>query len=263
MSIGLVLSGGGSRGIAHVGTIKALEEFGLFPTHISGSSVGAIVGSLYAYGYGWEEMLEFFKSVQIFDIKKYAFRKPGLIDTEKFYKQFNTYLNEDSFSHLKKPLVITATDILNGTLKTFNRGELIRPVLGSAAFPGVFAPVKINSSYYIDGGTLNNFPVELLKPECDIIIGSYVNGFNTITIKDLKYSHNVMKRAFRLKYFKDDYVKFNDCTLVISPKEISKYGIFDKKHLNEIFNIGYNEAVEGLTNHFMFNQETKLKKAIN
>ncbi|WP_428741028.1 patatin-like phospholipase family protein [Tenacibaculum sp.] len=263
MSIGLVLSGGGSRGIAHVGTIKALEEFGLFPTHISGASIGAIVGSLYAYGYGWKEMLEFFKSVQILDIKKYAFRKPGLIDTEKFYKQFNAYLKEDSFSHLKKPLVITATDILNGTLKTFNTGELIRPVLASAAFPGVFAPVKINNSYYIDGGTLNNFPVELLKPQCDIIIGSYVNGFNAMTINELKYPHNVMKRAFRLKYFKDDYEKFNDCTLVISSKRVSKYGIFDKKHLDEVFNIGYNEAKEALTNQLTFKQVTALKKAIN
>ena len=263
MNIGLVLSGGGSRGIAHVGTIKALEEFGLFPTHIAGSSIGAIVGSLYAYNYSWKDMLEFFKGVQILDIKKYAFRKPGLIDTEKFYKQFNAYLKEDSFSNLKKPLIITATDILNGALKTFDTGELIRPVLASAAFPGVFAPVKINNSYYVDGGTLNNFPVELLKPECDIIIGSYVNGFNPITIKDLKYSHNVVKRAFRLKYFKDDYAKFNDCTLVISSKKICKYGIFDKKHLDEIFNIGYNEAKEALTKQFAFKQETELKRIVN
>ncbi|MDE1207937.1 patatin-like phospholipase family protein [Tenacibaculum larymnensis] len=263
MSIGLVLSGGGSRGIAHVGAIKALEEFGLFPTHISGSSVGAVVGSLYAYGYDWKDMLEFFKSVQILDIKKYAYRKPGLIDTEKFYKQFNAYLKEDNFNHLEKSLVITATDILKGILKTFNAGELIRPVLASAAFPGVFAPVKINNSYYIDGGTLNNFPVGLLKPQCDIIIGSYVNGFSPVTIKELKYSHNVMKRAFRLKYFKDDYAKFNDCTLVISSKKISKYGIFDKKHLDEIFTIGYDKAREVLTNQFILKQAASLKKAIN
>ncbi len=63
MNIGLALSGGGSRGVAHIGAIKALEEHGIFPTHIAGSNAGAIVGVLYAYGYNWKEILKFFKSI--------------------------------------------------------------------------------------------------------------------------------------------------------------------------------------------------------
>ena len=193
MKIGLALSGGGSRGVAHIGAIKALEEYGIFPTHIAGASAGAIVGALYAYGYNWEDILKFFKSIQILDFKKYALGKPGLIDTEKFYAQFNTYIKVDDFDVLKKSLTITATDILNGKLKTFNKGELIKPILASAAFPGVFAPVKIKDSYYVDGGALNNFPVESLIVDNDIIIGCYVNGYNTISINDLKYSYNVVE----------------------------------------------------------------------
>lgn len=252
MKIGLVLSGGGIRGIAHIGAIKALEEYGIFPTHVAGTSVGAIVGALYAYDYSWSDILIFFKNLQIFDITKYAIGKPGLIDAEKFYPDFNTYLKEDDFRALHKSLIITATNILDGNLKTFHEGELIKPILASAAFPGVFAPVKIKDSYYVDGGALNNFPVESLKSNCDIIIGSYVNGIDTVTIKDLKHLQHVVERAIKLKSIKEDYDKFRLCDMVIYPKELGKYGTFDKKHIDEIFGIGYDKTKEVLNGSTLF-----------
>lgn len=247
MKIGLVLSGGGMRGIAHIGAIRAIEEHGLIPTHIAGSSMGAIVGALYAYGYDFEEMLRFFRGIQIFELKKYALYKPGIIDAEKFYPAFNLFFKEDNFDALKKSLVVTATNILNGKLKSFEEGELIKPLLASAAFPGVFAPVKIKNSYYVDGGVLNNFPVELLKDKCDAIIGIYVNGYNKITITDLKHSHNVVERVFKLKTASEDFQKFKACNLVIYPRELNKYGTFDKKYLEEIYNIGYDSANKSLS----------------
>ena len=112
MNIGLVLSGGGVRAAAHIGVIKALEEHGIFPTHISGTSAGAIVGALYAHGYTCDEMMLFFKNVPILDLKKYAINKPGFFDSEKYYSIFSKYFPIDDFSSLKKHLVITATDIL-------------------------------------------------------------------------------------------------------------------------------------------------------
>jgi NTE family protein len=246
MEIGLVLSGGGMRGAAHIGAIKALEEHGVFPTHIAGTSAGAIVGALYAYGYKWEDILKFFNSVSILDISKYALNKPGFLDADKFYNNFKKYFSEDDFSVLKKDLQITAANILNGDLKVFSEGELIKPILASAAFPGVFSPVKIKDSFYVDGGTLNNFPVELLKKKCDKIIGIYVNGFETIDIKELKYSHNVAERAFKLKSVREDYMKFKKCDLVVSPKGLDKFGTFDKKNLKHIFDLGYSTTIEAL-----------------
>ena len=262
MNIGLVLSGGGMRGVAHIGVIKALEEHGIQPTHIAGASAGAIVGALYAYGYKWEEIFKFFKNLELLDLKKYAVNKPGFIDAEKFYSNFKTYLKDDNFDALKKELSITTTNILNGKLEVFKTGELIKPLLASAAFPGVFAPVKIKESYYIDGGALNNFPVESLA-NCDIIIGSYVNGFDVITIKDLKHSHNVVERAFKLKSVKDDIAKFKDCDLVICPKGLGKYGTFDKKYISDLLMLGYESTKEALTNGVLNNFGVPLKNAIN
>lgn len=255
MNLGLVLSGGGMRAVAHIGVIKALEEHDLHPTHIAGTSAGAIVGALYAYGYKWDDILNFFKEINILDFKKYALNKPGFIDTEKFYPDFNTYLKHDDFSFLKKKLSITATNVLDGRLEVFNKGELIKPILASAAFPGVFAPVKIKENYYIDGGTLNNFPVDLVKTSCAKIIGVYVNGFDTINIKDLKHSHNVVERAFKFKSVAEDQEKFSECDLIISPKSLNKYKTFDKKYLNQIFNIGYNTALKALANNKDFVQK--------
>lgn len=263
MNIGLVLSGGGMRGAAHIGAIKALEEFNIFATHISGSSAGAIVGALYAYGYSPEAILKFFKSIQLFNFKKYALGKPGFIDAEKFYPEFNSMVKTDDFNVLQKKLSVTATDILNGKLTIFNQGELIKPVLASAAFPGVFAPVNIKDSYYVDGGALNNFPVEALTSTCDVIIGVYANGYHDISIEDLKHSYQVVERAFKLKTVQEDYVKFNQCDLVICPTELDDYGTFERKNLNNIFTIGYKATKKVLEDNLELRQKIASQYAEN
>lgn len=259
MNIGLVLSGGGVRGIAHIGAIKALEEYNIKITHIAGTSAGAIVGALYAAENSWEEMLNFFKEVEIFTINKYAINKPGFIDTEKFYESFKPYFPKDNFENLKLKLYITATNLLNGELKVFNKGELIRPILASAAFPGIFTPIKIDNVYYIDGGTLNNFPVNLITEYCNHIIGVYVTPFEAIKKEDLKHSYSILERAFRIKNSSDSRLKFNDCDLLIRPNELSSYGTFYFKNVDEIFNLGYQSAKEALKSEKGF----KIMEAIN
>ena len=260
MNVGLVLSGGGVRGIAHVGAIKALEEHGIKISYIAGTSAGAIVGALYSYGYDFEEMMSFFKRIQLFDIKKFAINKPGFIDSEKYYDLFNEYFPVDNFSCLKKSLTITATDILEGKLTTFRKGELIKPLIASAAYPGVFAPIKIADSYYIDGGTLDNFPIDHLEDRCERIIGIYVNPFKKVSFSDLKHFHNILERAFKLKSVKEDILKFDKCDLVICPEELSEYGTFDKKYLNKIFEIGYNYTRNKLAKNTIKFYNVKLKK---
>ncbi|AKA34219.1 patatin-like phospholipase family protein [Flagellimonas lutaonensis] len=246
MNTGLALSGGGFRGIAHIGAIKALEEHNIHPTYIAGTSAGAIVGALYAGGCHWEEILDFFKTVQLFRINNYALKKPGFVDTEKFYDRFLHYLPHDDFGQLKKPLFVTATNILNGNLQIFHSGELIRPVLASAAFPGVFAPVKIKEDYYVDGGVLNNFPVDVLKKHCDQIVGVYVNPFEKVQIEDLKHFYSVLERTFKIKAAKESLSKFDDCDLIICPKGLGKYGTFTTKDVDAIFNLGYEAAKKAL-----------------
>ncbi len=252
MNIGLVLSGGGIKGVAHIGAIKALEEHGIFPTHVAGTSAGAIVGALYAGGVPWTEMLDFFKTVPLFRTRRYARKKPGFIDTEKFYGEFKKFFPKDHFSALEKPLYVTATNLIEGTLKIFSTGELIRPVLASASFPGVFTPMEIEGSHYVDGGVLDNFPVEPLKMFCDQIIGVYVNPLKKVKIGDLRHSYNVAERAYKIKSARDSLRKFVDCELIIYPEGLSDFGTFDVTSVDVVFDLGYAAANEALERNHVF-----------
>ena len=248
MKTGLVLSGGGVRGVAHIGAIKALEESGIIPVHIAGTSAGAVVGAFYAGGTPCGEILDFFKELQLFNISKYALKKPGLIDTDKFYPYFKTHLPTDRFEDLRIPLKVTATDLLQGKLRVFNQGDLVWPVLASAAVPGVFAPIAIENGYYADGGILNNFPVELISAECDQVIGVYVNPFEEVSKGDLKYSYSVLERAYEIQMSKDFQAKFKNCDLLILPDHMDRFKTFSLKNMDAIFELGYKAAKRALQN---------------
>lgn len=200
---GLVLSGGGHRGVAHVGAIKAFEEAGLPITAVSGTSAGAIVGALYAAGKSTDQMVSFFKNVKLFSWSRYARKKPGFIDTESFRDFMLTYFPKDDFSSLNKNLYVTATNLISGSIKVFQKGELIRALMASASFPGIFTPVRIERSLYADGGILDNFPIEPLKPKCDVIYGVDVSPMKKMQLTDFKSSFSVMERAYYLSVYKN------------------------------------------------------------
>lgn len=244
MKTGLVLSGGGARGIAHIGVLKAMEELGMSVSVMAGTSAGAIIAALFAAGMTPDHILEFIKSLEFFSLKRYARSKPGFVDTEKFYKHLAPCFKEDNFRALGIKVYVTATNLLNGQPMVFNEGELIKPILASAAFPGVFTPVAIGGSHYIDGGVLNNFPVDLVLGKCDKILGVYVNPFPKISFNDIKHSLNVLERAYQIRAAYDSNAKFQDCDLVISPPGLSKYNTFALKDMDTIFRIGYEAAVK-------------------
>ncbi len=246
MKTGLVLSGGGFRGMAHIGVIKAMEEYGIRPSYIAGTSSGAIIGALFAAGYDHESILEFIQGINIFSIYRYARNKPGFVDTEKFVREFEDYFPVDDFSALRIPLYVTATDILSGDLEVFSSGPIIRPILASAAFPGVFTPIKIDKHHYIDGGTLNNFPVDLIRDLCDDIIGVYVNPFPNISYEQLKRSYQVLERAYQIRSARNAINKFRLCDVLITPDGLNKYGTFSLKEMRPVVELGYRSAIQSL-----------------
>lgn len=246
--VGLVLSGGGVRGMAHIGAIQALEEQGIFPEVVSGSSAGAVVGALYCHGYSSAEMKQFFTETPLFHISRFAFGKPGFIDTDKFFKDFIKYFRLDDFNGLNKKLYVTTVDMLKGEKRIFSEGELIRPLLASSAFPGLFSPVCIDDVLYADGGILDNFPIDPIQSEVDWLIGSYVSPLDAIQAESLKYSINVLERAIRINYSKRSRRKFDACDILIQPPKLVEYGLFDVNKLEDIYQIGYEAARAKLQN---------------
>lgn len=244
-SIGLVLSGGGSKGLAHAGAIKFLEEQNIRPKHIAGTSAGSIVAALYAWGKSPEEILDFFKSIYIFHWKHLTLKKAGIIDSASFKNYFNAIFQEATLGELKIATHITATDMVKGRLKIFGPEiKIVDAILASSAFPGVMSPYEINGNLYSDGGILNHFPTDILQGRCETLIGVYVSPIQKIEAKDLSSIKSVTTRAFDLLSANSNLQKFNICDWVIEPEELSAYSTFEtnKTKMTTIFNIGYEAA---------------------
>jgi NTE family protein len=240
-TIGIVLSGGGARGIAHLGILKALEEFGVVPTHLSGTSAGAIAGAFYAAGYSVTEIVAILKKGQIFSFSNFLIKRQGLFAMKGFHGLYHEYMPENSFESLNIPLYITATDILKGELVYFSSGNLAQSLMASSCIPVVFQPVQHNDSLYVDGGVLNNFPTEPLVGQCDIIIGSYVNSIK----KEVEEVHmnNIIDRCYHLAMKSSVQSKIDSCTLFIEPPNMSQFSLFNLRKADEIFDYGYNYAL--------------------
>ena len=264
--IGLVLSGGGARGAAHAGILKALEENGIRPNVIAGSSAGAIAGALYAADYSPQEILTFFKvNNKIFRWKHFARLRPGFFNAEKYADLFKPWLEGKTFSNLSKELHICVTDVLEGQPRFFSSGNLIKPILASAAVPGIFTPVEIERKWYIDGGTMNNFPVEPLLGKCDIILGSMASPTKVISKKDLSSSMRLINRASNLSFHAASLSKFQYCDIVFSPEELCHFSMFERNKIQKIYQIGYEYAQRKIENisHLFENQNESIYRTLN
>ena len=207
--IGLVLSGGGAKGLAHIGILKSLEEAGITPDYITGTSMGSIIGGLYSIGYtadeireialaaDWERLLsnKILLDEVVYEEKNYYGRyiygvgirgfKPefpkGLIEGQKLSNLLSGLTRPVSgisdFSLLPIPFACVATDIETGLKVVLDQGSLARSLRASMAIPTVFTPVEINGQLLVDGGLVHNFPVEEnLEMGADYIIGVFVGN---------------------------------------------------------------------------------------
>src|SRR5450759_212569 len=242
--IGLVLSGGGARGFAHLGVIQALNETGIFPDVISGTSAGAIIGVLYADGYTPQQILKLMNSASRLDFMRPALPREGLLQINGVIKIFKTALRSKKFSDLKIPLFVTATDLNNGKAVYFSEGNLYDPVIASASIPVLFQPVKIDGISYVDGGVLDNLPIRPIENKCRILIGSFVNPVGYM--EKISGLINIAERTFMLSMSKEINEKAKRFDLFIAPLELRNYKILDPEKAHELFEIGYNATNEKL-----------------
>ncbi len=241
---GLVLSGGGTRGFAHLGAIKALEDHGIKPDIISGVSAGSIVGAFYADGQNADQALKAFMSKRMIDFMELIIPKNGLIKMTGFEKTLRKRLKAKTFKDLKIPLIIHAVNINTAEYASFDSGDLVQAVMASSSIPVVFPPVIIDGNQYMDGGLINNFPVEPLLGKCKKIIGINVNPVGKENnIKGLK---TIAIRSFHLSMRNHADLRKDKCDIFIEPEKLEDFGILDLSDAKEIYKIGYYKAVEVL-----------------
>lgn len=192
--IGLALGGGGARGLAHIPALETLDELGIHPHRIAGTSIGAVIGSLYASGLSGKEIRAVASQWQTpkpekrhgildrHDLRRWAslldpsFDRSGLFKGEKIVRFLSDHVKCTTFEKLKIPLYVTAADYGDASEVVFKSGDLLSAVRASIAIPGVFTPVELNGHQLLDGGVVNPLPYDLLQDECDLVIAVDVGG---------------------------------------------------------------------------------------
>jgi NTE family protein len=174
-TIGITLSGGGARGIAHIGVLKALEEENIFPEIISGCSAGAIIGALYAEGHSPEKIFSFIEKKSMFSIVKMGLPARGFMEIAYFRDILTKHIAHNDFKHLKKPFYVSVTNLNKGQYEIIHSGKIIDFVIASSSIPLLFKPQKIDDEWYVDGGVMNNLPVACIRDQCKYLIGVNVN----------------------------------------------------------------------------------------
>lgn len=239
---GLVLSGGGTRAFAHLGVIAALNKLGISPDVISGVSAGAIVGTFIAAGKSPEEVRDIFKRGWFFQYTKIHFPVDGLLKLDGVKEIIAKEIAVENIEDLKIPLYICVSNLNKGTVEYRNSGNLGDTVLASASIPIIFAPVELGRYLYVDGGLMDNIPVEPIKNDCEKIIASNISPINpTAKMK------NLIQIATRTVYMsvnqKLDELK-KEVDYYIEPKGIGEFDVFQRKHADQLFDLGYKTTLK-------------------
>jgi len=255
MNVGLALGGGGVRGLAHISILEAIDELGIRPSIVAGTSMGAVVGALYASGMSGREIKERIKRHIILkddtwhdviekrsDLLKWVsafsaeFSRGGLIKTEGFLKYLFNEIKKSTFEELEIPLLVIAADYWTAEEFVFETGDLLPAIQASMAVPGVFAPVSIAGRVLVDGGVVNLVPYDHLLGRVDITIAVDVSGTRAHKAKEVPNAIESVLGAFDIMQTAAvaEKMKYRKPDIYVRP-EISGVRILEFNKTEEVF----------------------------
>lgn len=241
--LGIAFGGGGARGIGHVGAIRALEELGVEPDYVAGTSAGSIIASFYASGMKSGEMEAIIKSLKVSDIKKpnFLFIPTSMDRLEETLLRI--YGKDIVFSELKIPFSAICVNMKDGEEVVVNSGSVIKAVCASSAVPGVFRPVLYRGMHLVDGGLANNVPADVVRSMgANTVIAIDVNpqrGSGTISLKLTR----LLASTVGVMMQKNVDTKLMFANLVVSP-DLSKFSASKLGNVDEMIKIGYDAIMD-------------------
>lgn len=267
ITIGLALGSGAAHGIAHIGVIRALEENGIYPNVIAGSSIGAVVGGLYATGLTVAKMekaaLEFGKKRISYWMDPSFFRRGGLLKGDKIEQALEELTGPLGFDELRIPFYALASDLVSGKEIVLDKGDLVKAIRASFAIPGIFAPVKINDRWLIDGATVEPVPTKVLHDKkCDVII-----AVNVMRIPETARTFSIDKEPKILDVLMQALISSQQrmaepcmklANIRIAP-DMRDYDWTDFRHAGELIEIGYDAAMSKMS---AIKKKVSLKKKL-
>lgn len=251
--IGIALGGGGARGLAHIPMLEALEGVGVRPVAVAGTSIGAILGALYASGkttadlralvrelvdmpQTFKEVVESRRLPGVLEFIGLDLGKSGVFAVDKFLDALQAELGVSTFEELDLPLTVVAADFWARKEVVFDRGPIAPAVAASFAIPGVFKPVRVDDRVLIDGGCVNPVPYDLLPEDCDIVIAIDVLGQRVPGDDPVPSVTESIFNAFQIaeKTIVGEKIKANPPTIYVEPAA-SGVRVLDFHKADEIY----------------------------
>lgn len=243
-NIGLALGGGAVLGAAHIGVLKAIEEKGIEIKFITGTSIGAFVAALYAFGKNWNEISDITSELNWMDITSISLSRYSLLSNEKFGTLLKKHIGDKNIEDSSIPLAMIATDAASGEKVILEKGSVAKAVMASTCIPGIFNPVVIDGKMLIDGGIVENVPINTLrKIGAEFVIGVDLNANHNYqkpgNILDVLMNsfHFIMQQAAKLQT--------EDADFLIKP-DLSSFDRTDTTQVDGLIIKGYEDALIAL-----------------
>ena len=247
--VGLALGGGAVLGAAHIGVLKALEEREI-PLHcISGTSIGALVGALYAFDVPVEKIGEIAKSMRFMDISSLSLSRFGILSNEPVAEVLKKHIGKDAnIEDARLPLAVVATDIGNGERVVFRSGRLSQAVMASTCVPGVFAPVEWDGRLLVDGGLVENVPVSPLKAMGAVTrVGLDLNANRRYSKPEDIF--DVVANGIDIAIDHSARIQGSEAEVRIAP-DLNGHSRTDPAEVDALIQAGYECAMKAIDEHF-------------
>lgn len=229
--VALVLSGGGARGIAHIGVIQELEKQGFEICSIAGTSMGAVVGGIYALGKMNElkEWLFTLDKIKVFSLIDFTFNHHGFIKGDKVLAKMQEFISDKNIENLDIPYTATATDIINSKEVVFTQGSVYDAIRASISIPTVIKPVKVGKSLLVDGGVLNNIPINnVVRQPNDLLVVVDVNAKVPLIKPFASKKENEAKQSVYMQKITSFYNHLNILHPAAKEEKLSFFNLLDK-----------------------------------
>lgn len=234
--LGLALGGGFSRGMAHVGIIKALEEENIPVSFIAGTSIGSIIATAYASGASVEDMALFGEKIHWHDFGKWTLSKMGLASNKRLEVICRGLFKASRFEDIKIPLAVIATNLATGRPVVFKKGELVLPVRASCAYPGLFLPVEHDGMQLVDGGLVRTVPTQSARDlGADVVLGVALNNIDPSF--ELRHIADVLARSFSIAMQAAEPIWRGHADVVAEPR-VEQYAWDDFARTRELIAAG-------------------------
>ncbi|MDQ1268044.1 MAG: hypothetical protein QG560_687 [Campylobacterota bacterium] len=239
-TVTLALGGGSVLGATHVGVLKALEESKAEIKAISGTSAGAIIAALFAFGKSAKEIEKIVLKFEWKNLSSLALSRFGLLSNEKIGEMIRHNIGDKNIEDANIPLCMIATDITTGEKVLLNKGNVAEAIMASTCVPGIFVPIEIGGRILVDGGIVENIPLSCLKSyQVD-----YKVGVDLVTTQSYRRPNNVIEilyNSFNFLVKTNKKIQTKEADILIKP-DLSKFNAVDLSQMKELIKIGYEET---------------------